>query len=71
MLTIHAANSTGASRRILPDSSLKPIFNRTDGQKRQMEDEIKYQPQKYQNIDPWKLYGIKEKFFQLVIIKPE
>ena len=35
-----------------------------------MEDEIKHDSQGNQNIDPWKLYGIKKEFLQNVITKP-
>jgi hypothetical protein len=43
---------------------MKQIFNGTDNQKRQMQEEINHDSQRYQHIDRWKFYGIKEEFFQ-------
>jgi len=34
-----------------------------------MEDEIKHDSQRNQNIDTWKPYGIKKEFFQKVVTK--
>ena len=36
-----------------------------------MEDEINHDSQRYQHIDRWKLYDIKEEFLQEFVTKPE
>ena len=54
MLTHQAKMPTPAWRHILANPPVKQIFNGTDDQKRQLEDEIKYDSQSYQNIDTWK-----------------
>jgi len=55
MLTYQAMMPTRAWRHILADPPVVKIFNGADDQKRQLEDEIKYDSQSYQKIDTWKL----------------
>jgi hypothetical protein len=55
MLTYQAMMPTRAWRHVLTNPPVIQIFNGTDDQKRQLEDEIKYDSQSYQKIDTWKL----------------
>jgi hypothetical protein len=54
MLTYQSEMPTRSWDHILANPPVKQIFNGTNDQKRQLEDEIKYDSQSYQKIDTWK-----------------